>query len=466
VRLLRAIPRLLPTAAVIATILLATTACGTTTTTSPTTSAAAPGPDALASANGPVKVTLWHGLGGSAGAAFQAAVDAFNAANSGKIQAEAVFQGSYADTLAKYTSAIRDQSTPSVLISSDITTGFLHDAGQTVPAQALAAANPGDLSLDTLRPAARNYYSADGALLAVPLNTSMPLLYVNNALLAKAGVKQSSLGTLDGVAAAARAVHAASPDVAGIVQPFDGWWFEQLTAGAGEQYCGPDNGRTGNGATSLSLGGATQRAAFATMAGLYTDGVGLNTGTNGNDALSAFSAGRVAMMLNSSGSIGGLKAAGTTGYTALPYPLSGPAESSGALIGGAAMWVSGPGHDPAEQVASWKLVSYLASAGVQEAFSQASGYAPINTAVDSSPTEQAFLAANPAYATLSKQFAATPATPATSGCLSGAMTGIRANVVSAMQSAFSGATPLQDALDSAQKAADITIASYRQQAGR
>ncbi|MET8981366.1 extracellular solute-binding protein [Streptomyces sp. NPDC004539] len=444
---------------------LTLTACGGT-GTGKAADAAAPGPSALAKATAPVTVTLWHGLGGPAGKALQAEIDAFNRANTGRITVKASFQGSYADALAKYTSAVRGGGTPSVMISNDITTGYLRDAGRTVSAQAMAAANPGDLDLTKLRPAARSYYTADGQLLAVPLNTSMPMLYVDDKLLDRAGVDRTTLGTLHGVAAAARQVHDRLPGVKGIDQPFDGWWFEQLTAGAGVAYCAPDNGRGASGATASSLTSGAQRAAIGTMAKLYTDGVALDTGTDGNAAVTAFAAGKTAMMLNSSGAIGALAAAGMKDYTALPYPVSGPASTSGALIGGAAMWVDRAGHNTAEQVASWKLISYLASAPAQERFATASGYAPINTDVDNSPTWKRFLAGHRQYAALARQFADTPANTATSGCLTGAMSGVRDVVVQQMQRAFSGQVPLDSALKSAEEQASQKIQDYRKQAGQ
>ncbi|MER8072903.1 extracellular solute-binding protein [Streptomyces sp. NPDC094034] len=427
---------------------------------------AVPGPSALANAEKPVTVTLWHGLGGPAGQALQDEIDAFNKSTGGKIVVKASFQGSYADAIAKYTSAIRSGGTPSVMVSNDITSGYLRDAGQTVAAQDMAAANPDDLDLDKLRPAARNYYTADGKLLAVPLNTSMPLLYVNDTLLDQAKVDRSTLGTLSGVAAAARKIHGALPGVKGIDQPLDGWWFEQLSAAAGVPYCTPDNGRKAGGATALSLTSGPQRTAFGIMAKLYTDGVGLDTGDDGNAALSAFAAGKTAMMFNSSGAIGGLTEAGMKGYSALPYPVSGSPSTAGAAIGGAAMWVDRTGHSAAEKVASWKLISYLASPGAQERFAKASGYAPINTAVDNSPTWKGFLAQHEPYAVLGKQFADAPATTATSGCLSGAMPGVRDAVVPQMQQAFSGKKSLDSALKAAQEAATAKIEDYRKQAGQ
>ncbi|MFJ2607282.1 extracellular solute-binding protein [Streptomyces sp. NPDC087425] len=444
---------------------LTLTACGGG-SAAPKADGAAPGAAALTAEKKPVTVTLWHGLGGPAGQALQAEIDTFNQAHRGKIVVKASFQGSYADAIAKYTSAIRGGGTPSIMVSNDITSGYLRDAGQTVSAQAMAAANPEDLDLDTLRPAARDYYTADGTLLAVPLNTSMPLLYVNDKLLDRAKVDRSTLGTLSGVAAAARKIHAASPDVKGIDQPLDGWWFEQLSAAAGEPYCVRDNGRKAGGADALSLTSAPQRAAIGTMAKLYTDGVGLDIGADGNAALSAFVAGKTAMMFNSSGSIGGINQARMKGYTALPYPLSGPSATSGAAIGGAAMWVDRAGHSDAEQVASWKAISFLASAPVQERFAKASGYAPINTGVDKSASWKAFLAENEPYAVLGKQFADTPATNAAAGCLSGAMPGVRDAVVPRMQEAFSGKISLDSALEAAQKAGTEKIKDYREQAGQ
>jgi sn-glycerol 3-phosphate transport system substrate-binding protein len=456
-------PRLFPVA-LLAAVAMALSACGSG--GSPTADPlAAPGPSALAGADGPVVVTLWHGQGGPAGKALDAQVAVFNAANRGRIEVKAAYQGSYTDTLAKYTAAIRDDGTPSVLIINDITSGYVRDAGQTIPAQAMAQANPGDLDLDQLRPAARNYYTAQGQLLAVPFATSMPLLYVNDEILDRAGVDRSTLGSLDGVAAAARAIKAKQPRVAGVVQPFDGWWFEQLTAAAGQNYCTPGNGREPGGATAVAFTAQT-RQAIATMAKVYTDGAGLDTGTDGATAVKAFTEGKAAMMLNSSGAIGPITEAEMKGWSTLPYPLSGARATSGALIGGTAMWVSGPGHTPAEQVASWKAISFLASAKAQEPFAQVSGYAPVNTTVDTSPTDQAFLAKNPNYLTLRKQFADTPVVPATAGCLTGAMPGIRDEVVSRMQAAFTGDVPIDTALTEAEEAAGKKVVDYRRQAGQ
>ena len=447
-------------AAAVLALLTVTTACGGGGATGSTP---VPGPSALTGA--PVTITFWHGLGGASGNALQQEVDRFNASNPDHITVRAVFQGSYVDTLAKYTAAVRDDSTPDVLMANDVSTGFLHDAGQTVPAADLAEANPADLHLDDLRPAARGYYSVDGKLLSVPFNTSMPMLYVNDALLARAGVDKASLTMIDGLVTAARKVRTAVPEVYGFTNPqADGWWYEQLTAAAGAPYCTPDNGRGAQNVAALSLNTPAQHAALAALTGLYTDDVALNPGANNEASLSAFTSGKAVMMLSSSGSIGAIDASGMAGYSALPLPLA--AATGGPLLGGASLWVDGPGHDPAHQLAAWKLITFLDSPEAQERFSHASGYAPVNAKVDTSPTQRAYLARHPIQAAVIDQFTKAPANSATAGCLSGALPTIRAGVVAAMDGALSGRTPLDTAITQAKDAAATAIKNYDEQVGR
>jgi sn-glycerol 3-phosphate transport system substrate-binding protein len=411
------------------------------------------------------EVTLWHGLGGANAAAFQKLIDQFNAQNAGKIHVTAVFQGSYTDLLAKYTASLRDKSNPTVLLSGDVSTGYLSDVKRSVSPEAMAAANPGDLNLADLVDAGKTYYSVGGKLAAVPMNMSTPVLWVNQDLLAKAGVTDlSSLATLDGVAAAAKKVKAAT-GVAGIDQPFDNWWTEQLTAGAGESICSPDNGRGSSPTNAASLTQPGQKAAFTTMADLYKSGVALDTGVDGNAALTGFVAGKTAMMLNSSGAAGGIGNSAKFNYTALPYPLSGKPATSGTVVGGSAMWLSSTAS-PAQQVAGWKLISYLASPDAQAAFSQASGYVPVNKKTASLDGEQAFLAGKPAAKTAIDQAASVPQVPATAGCLTGALTAVRAAIIPHIQAAYTGSVSLDDALKAAETDAGKAIAQYQQQLGQ
>lgn len=427
--------------------------------------AAMPGPSALAQAQGVTSISIWHGLGGKNGEVLEALIKQFNDQNQGKITVSSSFQGSYTDLLAKYTAGLRDKSSPTVLLAGDIASGYLNDVKRSVSPVDMAKANPGDLDLGKIRDAGKNYYSVDGKMAAVPMNMSTPVLWVNRDLLTQAGVDPSTpMSTLSEVSAVATKVKTATGK-AGIVQPFDGWWFEQMTAGSGNQYCTPDNGRgSGGPATAISLTADKQKAAFKTMADLYTSKAGLDVGVDGNAALTAFTGGQVALMLNSSGAAGSVASGAKFNYEALPYPITGDKATSGPLIGGSAMWLSSTATD-AQKVAGWKLISFLASAKAQETFSEATGYVPVNTDVDSSATHKNFLDSHPTASVFTDQINNTPSTPATAGCLSGAMTSIRAAVVSQMQAAFSGSISLDDALKKAETDSNKAIDQYRQQLG-
>ncbi|MFD5863188.1 ABC transporter substrate-binding protein [Streptomyces chartreusis] len=445
----------------LASLLTFSTSCSS----SDPSDASAPGPDALDGR--PVTITFWHGLSGASGTALRQAVGQFNKTNPDHITVKAVYQGTYEETLAKYTTAVRKANTPDVLLAGDMSTGFLQDSGQTVPAQDLADANPGDLYLNDIRDIALSYYSLDGKLRSVPFNTSLPMLFVNDKILDQAGVDKSTLTTVGGLAAGARQVHSKLPDIYGFTNPQSGgWWFEQLTAAAGSTYCGPGNGRTGQKVTTLTLSGSAQRAALEQVTSLYTDGVAFNPGTNADAAISAFTSGKVAMMLSSSGAIGDIAAATKIKYTALPLPLAARKGVGGPLIGGASLWVSGPGHDAAHQLASWKLISYLVSPETQEQFSHASGFAPVNVDVDYSLSQEKYLTKNPDQAAVMDQFMKAPVNTATAGCLTGALPKIREKVLSAMTEAFHGEISLDAAINRAEDESAGVIETYNSQADR
>ena len=136
------VKRKLLTVASIAAIVGGLTACSPGGSTGSGTASDAPGPAALSSAKGEVDISIWHAFGGPNGAAFQKLIDQFNSANKGKIHVTATFQGLYPDLLAKYTAALRNKSAPTILVLNDVSSGILADLKQSVPAAAMAKANP------------------------------------------------------------------------------------------------------------------------------------------------------------------------------------------------------------------------------------------------------------------------------------------------------------------------------------
>lgn len=440
-------------------------ACSSPGASTAPTDLSAPGPAALDSTKGVTDITLWHGLGAANGVALDKLVAEFNEANAGKIKVTATYQGAYPDLLAKYTAGVRSKSTPTVMLAGDIGTGYLTDVKQSVPAADMAAANPDDLKLSEIVSAGKNYYSVDGKQQAIPMAMSTPVLWANRDLLRKAGIDdRTDLSTLKAVASAARTVTEKTGQK-GITQAADDWWIEQMAAGAGEEFCTPGNGRKGELATDLAINKGKTKEAFSTVADLFRSGVGLDGAPDGSAALTAFQAGKVGFMFYSSGILGALKKGTPFDYEALPYPTSGPKSTAGSVVGGSGLWLSATASD-AQQVAGWKLETFMTSAAAQEEFSHGTGYVPVNDKVAASPTQKAYLAANPNFRVFTQQINKVPAGTPTSGCLSGAMTSIRAGNVAQMQAAYSGAKTVGAALDQAAADAAAAIKQYQEQRGK
>lgn len=450
--------------AVSAAFIAGLAACGSAGTSS-SSDASAPGPSALSSAQGVTDITIWHGLGAKNGVAFEKLITEFNEANKGKIHVTSSYQGVYADLLAKYTAGIRSNSTPTVLLAGDIATGYLTDVQKSVPAADMAKANPGDLNLGDITAAGKNYYTVNGTLQSVPMNMSTPVLWVNEDLLAQAGIPSGTdLSTLSAVAAAAKTVTAKTGQK-GFTQADDNWYIEQLTAAAGQDFCSPDNGRKGEAPTGVSINGGKAKDAINILADLYTSGVGLPGAADGAAAVTGFQAGKVALMVYSSGIAGTLKTGTNFKYKALPYPISGPKDTSGTVIGGASLWLSSTATK-AQQVAGWKLETFLTSPAAQEEFSHATGYVPVNTKVESSDTQKAYVSANPNFEVFQKQISNALIEPQTAGCVTGAMTSIRAATISQVVAAFSGAKPVDTAMDQAASDSKTAIQKYKEQLGK
>ncbi len=350
------------TLTITAMLLTTAVACSSSGTGTGKVHPSAPGATALQAAEGTTEITIWHGLGAANGKAFTKLIDQFNAANTGKIHVTAAYQGVYADLLAKYSAALRDGSAPTVMLAGDIATAYMIDVGRSIPASDMAAANPDDLHLDDLAPAARNYYSVDHVQQAVPMNVSTPMLWVNREVLRSAGLEGSRLKTLDDVVAAATTVKQKTGRT-GFTMQTDDWYIEQLVATAGQDFCAPDNGRSGKRANSI-------------------------------------------------------------------------------------------------------IETYLTSPQAQEEFSHATGYIPINTKTADSPTQKAYLEANPNARAFANQLANTPVTTATSGCVSGAMTSIKASNISQLQAAFAGGKSVDDALATAANDAEKAFQQYQEQLGK
>lgn len=147
---------------------------------------AVPPANAVTNASGVTTVTFWHSMSGPTADALNTLIDRFDAAHKGKIVVKPVFEGAYDDAITKYKASVLSHSTPSLMMIYDVGTRFMVDSGQVVPMQKFIDRD--HYSTADLQPNITGYYSIGKTLYSMPFNTSMPVLYYNKTLFAKAGL--------------------------------------------------------------------------------------------------------------------------------------------------------------------------------------------------------------------------------------------------------------------------------------
>lgn len=145
---------------------------------------------------GPVKIVYWRSLTGVAGDVQDELVASFNASQD-KVIVEAQFQGAYAELLQKLLAALAAGDLPDlVLLDSPFVALFAKD-GALVNLDQFVKKDTSSFDLKDFIPGLIQDGYYDGALYALPLMRSTPLLYVNGDMLAAAGLPRRAPATWD-----------------------------------------------------------------------------------------------------------------------------------------------------------------------------------------------------------------------------------------------------------------------------
>ena len=141
-----------------------------------------------------------------------------------------------------------------------------------------------------------------------------------------------------------------------------------------------------------------------------------------------------------------------------PFPHTASSPDAGTAIGGASLWIDGPGHSSAQQQAAYEFADFLESAPSQAVWAKVTGDLVGNDAAKQLAAGKAALA-DPNVAVMYKQLADDPASAASAGCRLGAYPAVRADLINGFNQALSG-TPVATAMTAADQQADQAIAQY------
>lgn len=426
-----------------------------------------PGAEVLDDLDGPVSVEFWHSMDSTNGQVLDGLIEEFNAANQDRIKVTGSYQGDYDAALAQHRAAIQQGDTANLIMIYDLGTQFMIDSGQTIPAQAFVEKDGFDM--EPLEDALLNYFTVDGELRSFPFNNSTPLMYVNRDAFVEAGLDPDDPPKdLAEIREYAEALTVTGSD--GQVERYGfgaavyGWFIEQFMARAAVPYCDNGNGREGR-ATEVLFDDPKIVELIEWWQGMIDDGLAVQIGRSTADAQAAFTSGRAAMTLESTGTLGGFLEQAEFEVGAGYFPLIDAADPGGSIIGGASLWINAEGHSQEEIRASWEFVQFLLSAESQSKWHAGTGYLSVNTEGYDGPEAAERAARYPQFAVAAAQLADSETNVNTAGCMMGVMADARVAAEEGWERALTTGTSAKDAMTGAAESVQRKIDEYNDAVG-
>lgn len=355
--------------------------------------------DALDEADGPVDITLWHGVLGLTAVTLEEFAQDYNASQD-RVRVSVESQGEYDELFTKFTEAVRanDFNTlPEVLVGGDIDVQFMADSGAVVAADDCIAADPdAEAHYETLADFVRTTYTADGVLWPAVFGVSSPVLYYNRAHLEQAGLDPDSPpGSLEELRSTAEAIKAVRPEGFPLAFRADPWWLENLATRERDAFVDNDNGRSGLGRQSELLNDTTVEV-VEWLAAMVEDELmtvfGYTQIIDAPLAVARPEADNSSMLVETSAAaptlaalLGGdlegddLGLQGLDGIEPIDVgvgELPGPRSAGSGQVGGNG-WYIVDGPDPAKVAATWDFLRWVTETSQQVKWTTQGGYLPV-----------------------------------------------------------------------------------------
>lgn len=336
------------------------------------------------SASAQVNVEFWHSFGGDSGEALAKIIDNFEAENP-DITIEAEHIGNYEDIVTRLQAAIPAGREPDAVIMEVTRYGLFAERGILTDLTPYLDADP---LKDELYDFAREVGVYEGKNYIIPFNSSTPVLYYNKDIFERAGFSEEPpLVTYDDLLAVAQQVTDELGDegIFGIAAPgqFARWG---LVMGNDSNLIDPVSGE-------ILLDADNTIEAYEWMASLVHEHkvVSVDNVTNETTGRDGFYAGRVGIMLNSTGNYGDAIDALGDDLAVRPMPCN---EVCSVPIGGAGIGILESAEQEVKD-AAYEFISFAASAESNAIWFAATGYMPINRATAEQPIAAAALENQP-----------------------------------------------------------------------
>ena len=324
-----------------------------------------------------VKFEYWYGLSGQLGDVVQQTCDRFNASQD-EYEITCVGQDGYANAVQASIAAFRAKQHPTVVQAYDAGTADLMMSGEFYPVHQMMADFDIEIDWDDYFPGIANYYaSSKGELFSMPFNSSTPMLYINKAHYAAAGL-EAFPETWEQFEQNLKTVKASGQDCAYGYAPSTWIDLEQFSMAHGVPIATNNNGY--DGLNSEYLYNTTIHVKHMENIKRWYDEnlLEIRTSQGGLNARDSFAQGECSHYF---GSIASHQAVtnlvdGKFDWDVTMIPVYEGTERKNTVVGGASLWVlSGKSDDEYRGAAEY--LKFLATPESEEFWSTNTGYIPV-----------------------------------------------------------------------------------------
>jgi len=412
----------------------------------------------------PVTITFWHAMSGSRLGVVESIIDSFNASQS-DYEVKPLFTGSYAETLTKYVAAYPTKTGPNMVQVYEVGTQTMIDSEAITPVYQIPEILGETWDWAQYVIPITHYYSVDGNLWSMPFNSSTAMLYYNKDLFKAAGLDPNKPPTTwkemeeygEKILASGVVDHVYSTG-------WPAWIFEQMLAYHNQPYADSDNGRSGL-ATEVVYNDEFGYKVFDTWVRLHNKGIYIYGGAE-YSANSAFKAGQIAMLIQSTSSLAGILKASefNVGTSFLPRFEGYPVGNS--VIGGGSLWIT-KGQSEEELRGVWEFLKYLSKKDIAIQWHKGTGYFPVSGAALKTLLDEGWFSEDQAYLTAFLQIlSGRRDTASSTGVRLGPFVAMREEFRSSYEKALAGDLSPKDALDEAAEKMNLLLKDYLELYGK
>src|SRR5437763_2096494 len=351
---------------------------------------------AATAAHAVTEIQWWHSMTGANNDRVNALAKRFNDSQK-DYKVNAVYKGSYPESMAAAIAAYRAGNAPHILQVFDVGTATMMAAKAAIkPAYEVMAEAGEKFDPKAYVPAVAGYYmNSKGQMLSFPFNSSTTVFWYNKDAFEKAGLDPNRPPQTWPEVVAAMAKLKASGHSCPFTTGWQSWTqLESFSAWHNVPFLTKATGFGGPDA-KLVFNGPVQVKHIENMQDWIKKGYFIYGGRK-KEPEAKFYSGECAMMTTSSAAYATIKQQAKFKFaeSTLPYYADVPGAPQNTIIGGASLWVmSGKSKDEYKAVA--KFFTFLSQPELQAEWHQTTGYLPITLAAYELTKKSGFYEKNP-----------------------------------------------------------------------